>query len=252
MPPIPKNVTFVTFDVYGTLIDWETGVYDAFAKEAARDGIELDRATLIPMFHEIEREIESGSYELYAEVLRRTALEIAKRLEWPLEPSRSGFLPDSVQRWAPFKETNTQLQKLSKKYKLGPALERRRQAARPDAPAHPDRLRPRRHRAAGPLLQARAAALHGVRPAHRRQARLGPRRRQLLPRRRAVPQTAGARDLGEPQQRDARALGQKAHRRGSEPQRGREAPRRQLSRCGRAPCTQTWSSSPARCCRSTA
>ncbi len=71
------------------------------------------------MFHEISREIEGGSYELYAEVLRRTAIEIAKRLEWPLEPSRSGFLPDSVQRWKPFKETNTQLQKLAKKYKLG-------------------------------------------------------------------------------------------------------------------------------------
>ena len=39
--------------MYGTLIDWETGVYDAFAKEAARDGFELDRTVLIPMFHEI-------------------------------------------------------------------------------------------------------------------------------------------------------------------------------------------------------
>ncbi|MCW3031303.1 MAG: haloacid dehalogenase [Solirubrobacterales bacterium] len=105
--------------MYGTLIDWETGIYEAFAKEAARDDFEIDRAQLIPLFHEISREIEGGSYELYAEVLRRTAIEIAKRLEWPLEPSRSGFLPDSVQRWAPFKETNTQLQKLSKKYKLG-------------------------------------------------------------------------------------------------------------------------------------
>ena len=74
---------------------------------------------LIPLFHEISREIEGGSYELYAEVLRRTAIEIAKRLEWRLEPSRSGFLPDSVQRWQPFKETNPQLQKLAKKYKLG-------------------------------------------------------------------------------------------------------------------------------------
>src|SRR5437763_11738249 len=117
--PIPKNVTFVTFDVYGTLIDWETGIYEAFAKEAARDDVEIDRHVLIPLFHEISREIEGGSYELYAEVLRRTAIEIAKRLDWPLEPSRSGFLPDSVQRWAPFKETNTQLQKLSKKYQLG-------------------------------------------------------------------------------------------------------------------------------------
>ncbi len=40
-------------------------------------------------------------------------------MDWALEPSRSGFLPDSVQRWAPFKETNTQLAKLAKKYKLG-------------------------------------------------------------------------------------------------------------------------------------
>ena len=117
--PIPKNVTFVTFDVYGTLIDWETGIYEAFAKEAARDDFVIDRNVLIPLFHEISQEIEGGSYELYAEVLRRTAIEIAKRLEWPLEPSRSGFLPDSVQRWKPFKETNIQLQKLAKKYKLG-------------------------------------------------------------------------------------------------------------------------------------
>jgi 2-haloacid dehalogenase len=117
--PLPKNVTFVTFDVYGALIDWETGIYEAFAKEAARDGVELDRAVLISLFHEISREIEGGSYELYAEVLRRTAIEIAKRLDWSLEPSRSGFLPDSVQRWQPFRETNTQLQKLAKKYKLG-------------------------------------------------------------------------------------------------------------------------------------
>src|SRR5580658_6817668 len=117
--PIPKNVTFVTFDVYGTLIDWETGIYEAFAKEAQRDGFEIDRAVLLPLFHEISREIEAGSYELYAEVLRRTAIEIAKRLEWSLEPSRSGFLPDSVQNWMPFKETSVQLGKLAKKYKLG-------------------------------------------------------------------------------------------------------------------------------------
>jgi 2-haloacid dehalogenase len=117
--PIPKNVTFVTFDVYGTLIDWETGIYDAFTAEAARDDVEIDRNELIPLFHEVSREIESGSYELYAEVLRRTAIEIAKRIGWALEPSRSGFLPDSVQRWPAFKEMNQQLQKLAKKYKLG-------------------------------------------------------------------------------------------------------------------------------------
>lgn len=118
--PVPKNVTWVTFDVYGTLIDWETGIYEAFAREAERDGFEMvERSELIPMFHEVSREVEAGSYELYAEVLRRTALEMASRLKWELEPSRSGFLPDSIPRWLPFKEANPQLQKLAKKYQLG-------------------------------------------------------------------------------------------------------------------------------------
>src|SRR5579884_676620 len=95
---IPKEITFVTFDVYGTLIDWETGAYEAFKREADRDGFTI---------------------ELYAEVLRRTAVQIAKTLGWPLEPSRAGFLPDSVQRWPPFKETNSVLQKIKKKYYIG-------------------------------------------------------------------------------------------------------------------------------------
>src|SRR3954451_22102355 len=97
--PLPKEVTFVTFDVYGTLIDRETGVYEAFAKEADRDGYTLSREELIPPFHRSTQETKGGSYELSAEVLRRTAVQIPRQLCWPLERSRSGFLPDSVKRW---------------------------------------------------------------------------------------------------------------------------------------------------------
>ena len=117
--PLPKDIKWVTFDVYGTLIDWETGAYDAFVKEAERDGFTIDKDELIPHFHEIQQKIQAGSYELYAEVLRRTAVQISKKLGWPLEPSRSGFLPDSVQRWAPFKETNAQLDRFAKKFDIG-------------------------------------------------------------------------------------------------------------------------------------
>ena len=116
---LPKEVTFVSFDVYGTLIDWETGAFEAFQKEAERDGFTLSRDELIPLFHSIQQEIQSGSYELYAEVLRRTAVRISKELGWPLEPSRSGFLPDSIPRWKPFKETNTQLGRFAKKFETG-------------------------------------------------------------------------------------------------------------------------------------
>ena len=117
--PLPKDVQFVSFDCYGTLIDWETGVYEAFQKEADRDGFTIDRDVLIPRFIEIQHEIQSGSYELYAEVLRRTAVKVAEELEWSLESSRAQFLPDSVPRWMPFRETNAQLERFAKKFETG-------------------------------------------------------------------------------------------------------------------------------------
>ena len=50
-----------------------------------RDGFTIDREELIRNFHEIEREIEGGSYELYAEVLRRTGA--------PFSPAPAGVAP---------------------------------------------------------------------------------------------------------------------------------------------------------------
>ena len=118
--PLPAKVTWVTFDVYGTLIDWEAGILDAFKREAQREGFTIEEPDKIfPRFLELEHEIEAGSYELYAEVLRRCAVTIAKEIGWPLEPSRSGFLPDSVPRWRPFKETNTQMTRFGKKFSTG-------------------------------------------------------------------------------------------------------------------------------------
>src|SRR3954466_13156488 len=117
--PLPKEVRFVTFDCYGTLIDWETGAYEAFQKEADRDGFTIDKNQLSELFIKTQQEIMSGSYELYAEVLRRTAVRVAKELGWDLEPSRAGFLPASVPRWPAFRETNAQLERFAKKYETG-------------------------------------------------------------------------------------------------------------------------------------
>jgi 2-haloacid dehalogenase/putative hydrolase of the HAD superfamily len=116
---LPKDIQFVTFDCYGTLIDWETGIHDAFQREADRDGFTIDRDALLPRFVEIQHKIQSGSYELYAEVLRRSAVTVAEQLDWSLESSRAQFLPDSVPRWPPFRETNAQLERFGKKYEIG-------------------------------------------------------------------------------------------------------------------------------------
>jgi 2-haloacid dehalogenase len=117
--PLPKDVRFVTLDCYGTLIDWESGAYDAFQKEASKDGFTIDRDAATRRFVEVTREIERGSYELFAEVLRRAAVRVAEELGWELEPSRAQFLPDSVPYWTPFRETNAQLERLVKKFDTG-------------------------------------------------------------------------------------------------------------------------------------
>lgn len=117
---IPKDIKWITFDVYGTLIDWESGVYDAFKAEAERTDFSLpDKAKVIELFNTHQMDIMDGSYELYAEVLRRVALKVATDLEWDLEPSRTNFLPDSVVRWKPFREANAALDRIAKKYQVG-------------------------------------------------------------------------------------------------------------------------------------
>lgn len=119
--PLPKRseIEWVTVDCYGTLIDWDKGISEAFERVAAEDGLTIDMKTLLPRFYELQYEVMGGSYELYAEVLRQTAIRIAKEIGWDLEPSRSGFLPDSLPRWLPFKETNTQMKKFLAKYQTG-------------------------------------------------------------------------------------------------------------------------------------
>jgi 2-haloacid dehalogenase len=119
--PLPhlKDIKWVTTDCYGTLIDWEKGLADAFQKEADRDGFSFDEASFIKRFLEVQAEIMSGSYELYAEVLRRTAVKVAKEIGWELEPSRAQFVPDSVARWQPFREANAAMDRLAGRYDVG-------------------------------------------------------------------------------------------------------------------------------------
>jgi 2-haloacid dehalogenase len=114
-----KTIKWVTTDCYGTLIDWEKGIVEAFNAEADKDGLTIDTAQLLERFFPIQREIMAGSYELYAEVLRRTAVQVAEELGWQLEPSRAQFLPDSVPSWQPFREANAAMDRLGKRYEVG-------------------------------------------------------------------------------------------------------------------------------------
>src|SRR3954447_16730083 len=117
--PKLKDITWVTTDCYGTLIDWEKGIVEAFRREADRDGFSFEEEPFMNRFYEVQAEIIRGSYELYAEVLRRAAVRTAKEIGWGLEPSRAQVLPDSVPRWLPFRESKAAMARLAKRYEVG-------------------------------------------------------------------------------------------------------------------------------------
>jgi 2-haloacid dehalogenase/putative hydrolase of the HAD superfamily len=110
---------FVTFDCYGTLIDWESGISTAFIDAAARDGVTLQRDAVIEAYIQVEPEVESGPFASYSEVLTQTAREVAQRLGWSLDPARAYFLADSLPSWKPFTDTLPALRRLASRYRLG-------------------------------------------------------------------------------------------------------------------------------------
>jgi 2-haloacid dehalogenase len=119
--PLPslRTVTWVTTDCYGTLIDWEKGIIDAVKREADKDGFSFEEAPFLARFMEVQAEIMAGSYELYAEVLRRTIVKVAGELGWEIEPSRAQFLPNSVAYWLPFREANAAMDRIGRRYEIG-------------------------------------------------------------------------------------------------------------------------------------
>src|SRR6266545_8285225 len=87
--------------------------------EADRDGLTIDGPAFLQSFFEKQAQIMSGSYELYAEVLRRAAVQAAEEIDWTIEPSRAQFLPDSVGSWPPFREANAAMDRLKERYQIG-------------------------------------------------------------------------------------------------------------------------------------
>lgn len=103
----------ITFDCYGTLIDWETGIWEAFAQAAATDGGKLDRTALLRTYSEVEPALEAKPYRSYRSVLTETAKRVAARLGWDLSQEQAGFLAESLPRWRPFADTNPALERLA-------------------------------------------------------------------------------------------------------------------------------------------
>ena len=102
----------VTFDCYGTLVDWESGIADAFLRAAVADGVTVDRASVLAAYASTEPHVEHEHYRIYRDVLAETATRVAHSLGWPLAFERAHFLAASLPDWRPFPDTNPALERL--------------------------------------------------------------------------------------------------------------------------------------------
>ena len=89
----------LTFDCYGTLIDWRAGISDAFSRQAAAVGRPVDRDRILDLHARIEPQIQAEEFRSYREVLDLVAQSIAAELDLEIPEDCRHFLSESLPMW---------------------------------------------------------------------------------------------------------------------------------------------------------
>ena len=110
--------SLITFDCYGTLIDWESGMKNALRNLTKRRNISFDIESLPERYIEIELEIEKEGYRKYKEVLGLGVRRLFEEKGIMLSSEEEKIFADSINTWPPFNETTEVLRKIKGKYKL--------------------------------------------------------------------------------------------------------------------------------------
>jgi len=119
MPKINFNkFKVLTFDCYGTLIDWENGILLALKPVLKKHTIRVGNKQILELYAELESIAEKGKYTQYKNVLREVMRGLSKKLGFKPSYSELNCLVDSLKNWKPFPDTVKALQKLKKRFRL--------------------------------------------------------------------------------------------------------------------------------------
>jgi 2-haloacid dehalogenase len=108
----------LTFDCYGTLVDWESGIFSVLRPILARHGKSIPDARLLELYGELEAQAEQGDYRSYRDVLQQVIAGFGKELDFKPSEQEKRALPESMRNWAPFQDTVEALRRLKSKFKL--------------------------------------------------------------------------------------------------------------------------------------
>ena len=108
----------LTFDCYGTLIDWETGILSALHRILSAHGRKIDDATLLKRFGDFEQFSEQGTFRPYREVLESMVHQLGVEFGFTPTADEARSLPASLPTWKPWPDTVAALRQLKTRYQL--------------------------------------------------------------------------------------------------------------------------------------
>lgn len=120
MPPRLTDYRVLSFDCYGTLIDWETGIWDALQPLLMANGCTtLTRAPALEAFARQESAEQTRSPTLrYPELLARVHAGLARELGLRSDPELDRAFGESLPHWPAFADSADALRRLQRRYRL--------------------------------------------------------------------------------------------------------------------------------------
>jgi 2-haloacid dehalogenase len=108
----------LTFDCYGTLIDWETGLLAALHRVLSAHGKNVDDATILKLYGDFEQRAEHGEFHPYREVLETVVRSFGNDLGFTPTAEQARSLPESLATWTPWPDTVAALRRLKSRFRL--------------------------------------------------------------------------------------------------------------------------------------
>ncbi len=112
------RIDVVSFDCYGTLIDWEAGILSALAPFRAQFNPRATDDEMLEQYAALETVMETGEHILYKDVLRGVMRGFARRASVREERFDADLLVNSLANWPPFPDTVESLRRLKQRYRL--------------------------------------------------------------------------------------------------------------------------------------
>jgi 2-haloacid dehalogenase len=109
----------ITFDCYGTLIDWERGILDALQPVLAPHGVDAGDDELLECYGRHEAALEAGDYLPYREILARSLRGLCDAFGIHASDEDVSGFAQSVGAWPAFRDSAAALRRLAGRFRLG-------------------------------------------------------------------------------------------------------------------------------------